>query len=213
MMHDPSTLPQQPATRHVPAAGVGQRTGRLSRPLPRGGFTLIEMLVVISVGSSIMLTAIALVHTAFRLQSQAQSRFERSFTKDRFIECFRADVRMAHRAELSSEKSLTLFHSHDQRVEYGGDAGQLTRSQNTKVAKNPVQETTQFEQVKLPAGSQVRFSRDAVSDCIVLEVFDTSSPVLPTVPSSTAANEPSHRLARRIIVSLGQAKSDPQEQL
>ena len=195
----------------------------------RSGFTLIEILVVISVGSSVMLTAIALAHTAFTLQSQAQMRFERSFTLNRFIEGFRSDVHLANRFEVTSEQSLTLFLADDQRVEYRGQADRLTRRQaaaeedETDVGIAIAEESditdeiahpeiAHLEQVQLAPGSTVRFSRDAESGCVVLEVVDAASDAsaATTTPPAAAstANQP-RRSTRQIIVSPGQIDLQP----
>lgn len=181
-----------------------------------------------------MLTAIALAHTAFTLQSQAQSRFERSFTLNRFIEGFRSDVHLADRIEVNSEQSLTLFLADGQRVEYRGEADRLTRRQAAAERPEPAEqpeitdETAHLEQVQLVLGSEVRFSRDAESGCVVLEVIAapsgaaaamTSTTTPPT--AATTADQP-RRSARQIIVAPGQialqhaaegqASEDSQEQ-
>lgn len=184
---------------HIAAGGISLRfNGNI-----RSGFTLIEMMVVIAFGSSIMLTAIALAHTAFTLHSRAQLRFERSFTLDRFIEGFRADVHLANRFELTSEQSLTLFLADDQRVEYRSEADRLTRLQTiaaeteTSAETEIARETGQVDQVQLAPGSGVRFSRDDDSGCVVLEVLDA-----PANATTNAAVQPL-RLARQIVVAPG----------
>ena len=100
---------------------------KVRMPARMRGFTLIETLVAVSFGSSIMLTAVALVHTAFQLQSQAQTRLEQTSILDRYVEQFRRDVSLAVRFELPTEKTLRLFFVGERRVEYQTDENHITR--------------------------------------------------------------------------------------
>lgn len=132
----------------------------------RHGFTLIEMLVVISFGSSIMLTAVALVHTAFKLQSQTQTRLEYASTLDRYVEQFRRDVNLADRVELLSDKSLKLFLADDQQLEYKSDENQITRRAFTG------EELQQVSQVQLEAKCAARFAQVHSGRCVVLDILE-----------------------------------------
>lgn len=151
------------------------------------GFTLIEMLVAISFGSSIMLTAVALVHTAFKLQSQTQSRLEQASTLDRYVEQFRRDASLADRVELPTEKTLKLFFVDEQLVEYQVDENQITRRAFDG------DELQQVEPVQLEAGRTSRFAQVESGRCVVLDILASEG--------NQSAGAP--RSVRQAVVALG----------
>lgn len=162
-------------------------TAKAATPTRRQGFTLIEMLVAISFGSSIMLTAVALVHTAFNLQSQAQSRLEQASTLDRYVEQFRRDASVAGRVELPAETTLKLFSVDELRVEYQVEENQITRRAFDG------DELQQVEPVQLDAGRTARFAQVDSGHCVVLEVLASED-------SQSAGAPPS---VRQTVVAVG----------
>lgn len=160
------------------------------------GFTLIEMLVVISFGSSIMLTAVGLVHTAFKLQSQTQTRLEQASILDRYVEQFRRDANLADRVELLSDTSLKLFLEGEKRVEYNADENQITRR---AFAGEGLQ---QVAQVRLEPKCAARFAQVDSGRCVVLDILgrevDQSAGALSTL--------------RQIVVAVGKMDGALEEQ-
>ena len=160
---------------------------KVRMPARMRGFTLIETLVAVSFGSSIMLTAVALVHTAFKLQSLTRTRLEETSTLDRFVEQFRRDANLADRVELPSEKTLKLFFLGELQVEYLAEENQITR----RLIDGD--ELLQVEQVRLEAGRTARFTQSDSARCVVLDILGQQDN-----PTSDAP-----RTMRRIVVAVG----------
>jgi Tfp pilus assembly protein FimT len=58
----------------------------------RGGYTLVELIVVISVNSALMAVAVGLLGTLLRTEHQGQQHFERTSALVRLADQFRGDV-------------------------------------------------------------------------------------------------------------------------
>ncbi|MCA9160249.1 MAG: hypothetical protein KDA72_18080 [Planctomycetales bacterium] len=138
---------------------------KAATPARKQAFTLIEMLVALSFGSSIMLTAVALVHTAFQLQSHSQMRLERTSILDRYVEQFRRDASLADRFELATEKTLKLFFAGEQRVEYQTHENHITRRAFDG------DELRQVEPVQLELGRTARFDQVHSGRCVAFDIL------------------------------------------
>ncbi len=154
---------------------------------PSQGFTLIETLVAVSFGSSIMLAAVSLVHTAFKLQSLTQTRLEQTSTLDRYVEQFRRDVSLADRVELPTEKTLKMFFIDQQSMEYRVDENRIARR---SFAGETLQ---QLEQVQLQAGRTAQFTQSDSGRCVVLDIVESAG--------SRSVDAP--RMVRQIVVGMG----------
>ncbi len=93
----------------------------------RRGSTMIEMVISMGVGSSLMLLGIGLVHQSFRLSrnTQSQSDIERSFS--RLSQQFREDVHGASDVSLRSNDSIELAQSDEIHILYRRDGLRLVR--------------------------------------------------------------------------------------
>lgn len=154
---------------------------------PPHGFTLIETLVAVSFGSSIMLTAVALVHTAFKMQSLTQKRVELTCTLDRYVEQFRRDVSLADRVELPTEKTLKLFFVGEQQVEYHTDENRIMRRSFDG------DQPRQVEQVQLEVGRTTRFTQSDFGRCVMFDILERED--------NQSADTP--RTMRQMVVAVG----------
>lgn len=143
-----------------------------------------------------MLTAVALVHTAFKLQSQIQERLKQTITLDHYVEQFRRDANLANRVELQSDQSLKLFLVGEQWVEYNADENQITRQ---AFAGDGLQQVTQ---VQLDAKCMARFAQIDSARCVVLNILVRED--------NQAAGKPSAR--RQIVVAVGRMHGALEEQ-
>lgn len=173
-----------------------QLKAKASTPARPYGFTLIEMLVAISFGSSIMLTAVALVHTAFKLQSQAQTRLEQASALDRYVEQFRRDASLADRVELPTERTLKLFFVDEQQVEYLSDKNHITR----RAFDGDV--LGQVEPVQLEAGRTARFAQVHSGRCVMLDILESEGNQSTGVPRSV----------RQTVVAVGRMNGAGEQQ-
>lgn len=104
----------------------------------RGGYTLVEMLVVISVNSALMAVALALIGLLLKAERQGQRHFERVGTVTRLAQQFREDVASARSATLDHDRTdgaavspvpflLKLQGSGERTVGYWRDGERLRR--------------------------------------------------------------------------------------
>lgn len=182
----------QPHLHLATAAHTTPRTPAQASPRQPGcsrllGFTLIETLVAISFGSSIMLAAIGLVHTALKLQAQSQTQIELAHSQARFIEQFRCDSHAASGLDLASPQALTLLLPNEQQIAYLVDANTLTRH---AIDGGDVEHV---EQVRLTPGHTARFEQAESGSCVVLEI---------TEPGTHQSQE-APRLMRQVVVAVG----------
>lgn len=109
---------------------------------PKAGFTLIEMLVAITLGSSTMLTAVALVHQAFEHQSAVRQRVQQTNSFNRFVERFRRDVHAASEARatadgielVSADGGLTTYVSTDSLITREHQQGGLRQREKVQLS-------------------------------------------------------------------------------
>lgn len=148
----------------------------------RKAFSLIEMLMTISIGSTVMLTSVALLHKSLQLQTRSQNRAERAHTLDHFIETFRRDVHAASEAESASASNLTLSLSSGERVTYSAQENRLVREHQSEAGRH-------VEQVELAEYESASYQLQSDGQIAVLEIQGTPEP-------------DANRLMRQIAVSL-----------
>ena len=161
------------------------------------GFTLIETLVAISFGSSIMLAAIGLVHTALKLQAQSQTQIERTHSLARFVERFRCDSHAASGLDLPAPQALTLLLPNEQQIAYLVEANTLTRHaiDGGDIDGGDIDggDVEQVEQVHLAPGHTARFELTEAGGCVVLEIMELSAKQSQEAP----------RLLRQVVAAVG----------
>ncbi len=146
------------------------------------GFTLVEMLVAITLSSSVMLVAVALVHRALDHHVQARGRVQAAVAFNRFAEQFRLDVHQA-RAMESSDEGLELLGQDGATISYVAAGHVLTRKQ------------PQAAQLHV---SQVELNRD----CTVGFVVDRERAIA-TLLVEIRAEALAARVERRVAAALG----------
>jgi prepilin-type N-terminal cleavage/methylation domain-containing protein len=98
----------------------------------RRGFTLSEMLVTLTTGSSLMLLAIGLVHQSFSLSKLAKTRSEHERSIARMALQFRSDAHSAVELTAVSADSVVLKMPDHSAVSYRCDAANVTRQHDGK---------------------------------------------------------------------------------
>lgn len=124
------------------------------RQLHRKAFTLIEMLIAITIGSSIMVASVALLHRSFELHKLTQTRMQQEQTIDRLIEQFRSDVYAASSVEVLAPSKLSLEIEGRDRIVYSALDNQLSREFS--------QPTEQRQSIEL--GPSISASLDVIDD-------------------------------------------------
>jgi prepilin-type N-terminal cleavage/methylation domain-containing protein len=89
----------------------------------RRAFTLVELLTTMTIGSSIMLLAIGLVHQSMSMSKLNKARWEHDQSLARLAQQFRSDVHAASEVISVSAESLLLKLDDGSLVTYKRDAG------------------------------------------------------------------------------------------
>ncbi|MEC8474486.1 MAG: hypothetical protein VXZ38_07550 [Planctomycetota bacterium] len=79
------------------------------------GYTLIELSITMTVGSTLMILSVGLIHQAMRYHSVTRDRSLEHRLMDRFSGDFRPDIHRAKSAEVKSDGELELTY-HDQTI-------------------------------------------------------------------------------------------------
>ena len=74
----------------------------------RSAFTLIEMLVVMTVGMVVMMLAVGMIHRSMSVASDHQSRMDQSIITDRLMREFRRDAHRSKSFELDADLEFLL---------------------------------------------------------------------------------------------------------
>jgi len=91
---------------------------RWSTETMRPGFSLIELLLAMSVGSTVMVLSVGLVHRTLLNVSAATLASEHQSTMNRLVQSFRDDVHRATDADVVSPRSLSVTMSDGTEVTY-----------------------------------------------------------------------------------------------
>ncbi len=96
----------------------------------RAAFTLVELLITMTTGSSIMLLAIGLVHQAMSINSASRAHGDQDRSSNRLATEFRRDVHAAEKCTIASDQQIALTMPGGGEVTYDADANRVTRSES-----------------------------------------------------------------------------------
>ncbi len=96
----------------------------------RNAYSLVELMVTMSIGSSLMMLAVGLVHQSFTLASTAKSRIDHQRTTDRLTHDFRQDAHRASDAMVDQPQQVELIRSDGVRVRYVVDGSHIQREES-----------------------------------------------------------------------------------
>lgn len=97
----------------------------------RDAFSLVEILVTLSIGSTVLAIAVGTVHRSMLVSDTAQDTARQTLQLNRFLEQFRNDVHLGKSIALHSTQSLTMELADGSTVDYGVEANLVTRNQET----------------------------------------------------------------------------------
>ncbi|MDZ4849602.1 MAG: prepilin-type N-terminal cleavage/methylation domain-containing protein [Pirellulaceae bacterium] len=95
----------------------------------RRGFTLVEMIVVLAIGSTVLTLAIGMVDQSMLISSATKSGCQRQLATNRFLEQFRSDIHQGTKVDSDSPDSLTVFSSDDSKIVYRTEHNRILREQ------------------------------------------------------------------------------------
>jgi prepilin-type N-terminal cleavage/methylation domain-containing protein len=97
----------------------------------RRGFTLVEVLVTMSVGSTLMVLAIGLVHQTLTLSTVARQRDDHLRSLNRLARQFRDDVHHSTACTVTTPDQLQLEMPDESVVTFRAESNRVTRMQPT----------------------------------------------------------------------------------
>lgn len=143
----------------------------------RNAFTLVEMLMTMTMGSSLMLLAIGLVHQSMSMSKLAKVRGEHDQSLARLAQQFRSDVHLASELVSFSPDLIHLKLADDSTVTYKREAATVTRDK-TGPGTDIARELFRFDE-----RCMATFTSETYPECVVLQVerrvenSEVSSPV------------------------------------
>lgn len=152
------------------------------RRIRRVGFSLIESMLAVTLGSVVMVMAVGLVHRSMAYHADTQSRIEISHAFNRFTESFRRDVHGATQVQIANN-NLTLVNELGESIRYFANGRQL----NCERILNNVKHS---EHVELAPDQTVEF-------------IWSRSPQLCSLELRAMASDNTTRALRRIVVAVG----------
>lgn len=147
------------------------------RPACHFGYTLVEIIIVMSIGSVVMLTAVSWIHRSMLLSKQIQSQQDHQSNLIRLAQFFRNDARNAVTATIhSGELVMTLVadqpadspsdtSASQQQVQYHIDGSRIDRTETTASGQ------LHREQFTLAPGSHVEWLDDDLPGSVTLLVL------------------------------------------
>jgi prepilin-type N-terminal cleavage/methylation domain-containing protein len=176
----------------------------VSRARPRPGFSLIEVLVVITISSALVAAAVGLIHTMIRLQRGDEERIRAESAMEGLAEWFRDDVHAATALRpiaappgQASRPAWELLLTPSRKVEYRAEDGRLLRLEQ--------------EGNKLVHREAFRLPRPAV---VSIEAVDPGSPKLVrlriAVPAAVAAESPWRPVQIDAVLALDHRFTSPE---
>ncbi len=130
----------------------------------RSGFTLVEVMAAISVGSILLVLSMGVVHRVLNVESHSrdQARIQRSLS--RLSHDFRRDVQRASSIEQNLESLVKLRFSDKSTITYRLIEGNLHRTQESQ------EKTQQRESYLLPADAVVTFLQSESPNSVELTI-------------------------------------------
>lgn len=157
--------------------------------IKRHGISLIETVLTLTAGGSIMLAAVGLVHQTMRLQTHAQQESRTNVTSTKLIEQFRRDIHSADALSLSRQ-TLEIASSSPVSIAYSAKDNELLRMES-RDGKNTKVESVAF---------------DENIACSVSVLMDPMRGELTLTYNSNLANEPP-RVERKVQAVAGKTPS------
>lgn len=130
----------------------------------RSAFTLVELLTTLTLGSSIMLLAIGLVHQSMSMSKLAKVRWEHDQASARLAQLFRSDAHMAAELISLSPDSVSL------KLIDGSVVNYKSQDSNVTWEKTSPNSEKSREKFSFEANCRAAFQRVESPDRIVLQL-------------------------------------------
>ncbi len=135
----------------------------------RTGFTLIEMVFVVSITGILMMMVVGWIHETMRFSARMTSHQQQHRQLTRLAWNFRTDVRMSQSMSLKVGQRLVLLQTEDRKITY-------TISGTTIVVERTDGSLTQQERFPLAFGTQAKWDSGGLPNSIGLIVSRSPHP-------------------------------------
>lgn len=123
---------------------------------PKQGYTLVELSVAMSVGSTLLILSISLIHQVMRYQSVTRNREVEHRLFDRLAGEFRRDVHRAKSANLISPNEIIFIYGDKTRTRFQTEEKRILK---TRLNDGKIVQTESFEFARLITG-EIRMTGD-----------------------------------------------------
>ncbi len=152
---------------------------------------MVELLVVMSTGSTLLVLAIGLIHQAMTLSAVTQAESDCQFAMQRLTVAFRIDVQRAQRCSVETPERIELVMSDDSVVTYVDETGAVIRNQTA------VDQSRSRESYRLLPTTTAMFESLDDSQIAALTVARSTKPTIDTDVDTK------RRIQRRIEARIG----------
>lgn len=156
------------------------------------GYTLIELCVSMSVGSSLMVLAVGLLHQTLSLSSVAKSHADQHRAMERLAQDFRHDVHLAVAANVDEPTAIDLEREDGSIIRYRADSLRIRREQQSD---GKIQRREEYQFARPVA---VQFEILAQPDRVAVNIRSATDAIGPqTAPARTLGAALGRRLAHQ----------------
>jgi prepilin-type N-terminal cleavage/methylation domain-containing protein len=169
-------------------------------------FTLVELLVTVCIGSSVMLASVTLVHRSFTLHRQASEELQHQLRVNRWTAQMRRDGCTSTAANLVSSQQLELTTADGQIITYSFREGHLWRERAVREDEESVSSpnvTSHVERLRLDAAATATFSVRFSPERIVLQIAKQLDPRIGRPSAESASPGAVARIERQVVAVLG----------
>ena len=143
----------------------------------RTGSTLLEMMILISTTSAMLLLIIGFIHRTLAWSSETTSITNELRSSQQLSSTFHRDVQLANQVEVIDESTLVITATENKVIRYQVQGNSLTRSEQEHTSiQGDVQLTDDVpgERFEFPEDRILKFSSPAEKKCICLHLFQTA---------------------------------------
>lgn len=143
----------------------------------RTGSTLLEMMILISTTSAMLLIIIGFIHRTLAWSSETTSITNELRSSQQLSSTFHRDVQLANQVQVVDESTLVITTAKSKVIRYQVQGNSLLRTEHEQtLAQGDLQQTANIpgERFEFPEDRKLKFSSPAEKKCICLHLFQTA---------------------------------------
>ncbi|MBL8870275.1 MAG: hypothetical protein JNK90_10810 [Planctomycetaceae bacterium] len=143
----------------------------------RTGSTLLEMMILISTTSAMLLLIIGFIHRTLAWSSETTRITNELRSSQQLSSIFHRDVQLANQVQVIDDSTLVITATDNKVIRYQVQGNSLTRSEQEQTsAQGDIQQTDHIpgERFEFSDDRILKFSSPAEKKCICLHLFQTA---------------------------------------